>query len=117
MYWSTVQNYVFLLTLAKLMRTFTDQMQKMLRVVLVYIIKHLWNMWSLGGAQYTSQNLCKFHIFLIIFWSKMYCQSHNFKWFSTMRHLWESARGESHKIQRTWKDTTFYFNFPLKRDR
>jgi hypothetical protein len=46
MYWSTVQNYVFLLTLAKLMRTFTDQMQKMLRVVLVYIIKHLWNMWK-----------------------------------------------------------------------
>ena len=37
---------MFVLTLAKLMGTFTDEMQKMLRVVLVYIIKHLWNMWK-----------------------------------------------------------------------
>jgi hypothetical protein len=43
----------------------------MLRVVLVYIIKHLWNMWKARGHlgvlstlhNGSCKNLCKFHIF------------------------------------------------------
>jgi len=94
-------------------------MQKMLRIVLVYIIKHLWNMWKARGLlrvlstlhNGNCKNLCKFHMIF----SKMCCQSNNFKWFSTMWHLWGSARGESHKIQRAWKDTTFLLQFPTKK--
>jgi len=37
--------------------------------------------------------------------------------FKVLWHLWGSARGENHKIQRAWKDRTFYFSFPRKRDR
>ena len=67
--------WMFLLTLTKLMRTFTDKMQKMLRVALVYIIKHLWNMWKARGLlgvpstlhNRNCKNLCKFHLFFFFF--------------------------------------------------
>ena len=50
-------------------------MQKMLRVALVYIIKHLWNMWKARGLlgvpstlhNGNCKNLCKFHVFFVFF--------------------------------------------------